>query len=28
LKPAPKDLLREHPVSTRVNKSGVGDDDH
>jgi len=27
LKPAPEDLLREHPVSTRVNKSGVGDDD-
>jgi putative SOS response-associated peptidase YedK len=27
LKAAPDDLLREHPVSTRVNRSGVGDDD-
>jgi putative SOS response-associated peptidase YedK len=27
LRPAPEDLLREHPVSPRVNKSGVGDDD-
>jgi putative SOS response-associated peptidase YedK len=27
LRPTPDDLLREHPVSTRVNKSGVGDDD-
>jgi putative SOS response-associated peptidase YedK len=27
LKPAPDDLLREHPVSSRMNKTGVGDDD-
>jgi hypothetical protein len=27
LKHASEDLLREHPVSTRVNKPGVGDDD-
>jgi putative SOS response-associated peptidase YedK len=27
LKPAPDDLLREHPVSSRVNRTGVGDDD-
>lgn len=27
LRPAPDDLLREWPVSNRVNKSGVGDDD-
>jgi putative SOS response-associated peptidase YedK len=27
LRPAPDDLLKEHPVSSRVNKSGEGDDD-
>jgi putative SOS response-associated peptidase YedK len=27
LKPAPEDVLREWTVSTRVNKSGEGDDD-
>lgn len=27
LRPAPDDLLKEHPVSTRVNKTGAGDDD-
>jgi putative SOS response-associated peptidase YedK len=27
LRPAPDELLREWPVSNRVNKSGVGDDD-
>jgi putative SOS response-associated peptidase YedK len=27
LKPAPEDVLREWNVSTRVNKTGFGDDD-
>jgi putative SOS response-associated peptidase YedK len=27
LRPAPNDLLRTWPVSKRVNKTGVGDDD-